>query len=449
MLGILRRPGLGAEIARGGAGVIVVAVANRVVLLLTAILLARLLGPDGYGQYSYALAWALLLAVLAKLGSRELLIREIATYQLRGNWDRILGLLRRATQVVTAVSVLVGAALAGVVLAFADRLGADRVATLLWASILAPTLALATVRAAALKGFRRVVAGKAQEQIVGPAILLVAVAAYWLGDWPLDAPTVMSLHVAGTMVAFATGVILLRRALPPQVAVATATYEDRRWLGSALPLAVLGGARLVHRQTDIVMLGLFLAAADVGIYRTAVTGSLLVILATDAVVDQLSPYAARLHARGDTERLRRLVTSSTRAMTLTAMPLAVAFVLAGDRILSVVFGPEYATGHAALAILGVAQMLSVAAGPAPMLLNMSGHERSTARSFTISALFNVALNAVLIPVAGTIGAAVATAVSLLSWNLLLWREVRGKLGIDSSVFGLHPRTGLRGPISGR
>src|SRR5262249_33705986 len=47
------------------------------------ILLARTLGTQGFGAYSYAYAWTVLLSVPAILGMDQLLIREIAAYRLQ------------------------------------------------------------------------------------------------------------------------------------------------------------------------------------------------------------------------------------------------------------------------------------------------------------------------------------------------------------------------------
>jgi O-antigen/teichoic acid export membrane protein len=52
-----------------------------------------------------------------------------------------------------------------------------------------------------------------------------------------------------------------------------------------------------------------------------------------------------------------------------------------------------------------------------------------------SAALNVLLNALLIPRFGVLGAATATAVTNLIWNLVLLRSVRTVLKIDSTALG--------------
>ena len=101
-----------------------------------------------------------------------------------------------------------------------------------------------------------------------------------------------------------------------------------------------------------------------------------------------------------------------------------------------VFGEEYADGRIALAILCVGQLTNALVGSVGFLLNMTGNERDVAKGFAIAAIINIALNLVLIPLFGIEGAAFATAVSMMVWNVLLYRQARAKLGIDSSVMSI-------------
>jgi len=64
---------------------------------------------------------------------------------------------------------------------------------------------------------------------------------------------------------------------------------------------------------------------------------------------------------------------------------------------------------------------------------MTGHERQTAYGMSVAAVVNIFLNILLIPRFGMFGAAIATACSIVIWNILLWHAVRKHLGINSLV----------------
>ena len=111
----------------------------------------------------------------------------------------------------------------------------------------------------------------------------------------------------------------------------------------------------------------------------------------------------------------------------------------GDSIIRVtfVFGAAYGGSGAALGILAIGQLCDAAFGSVVFLLNMTGHERDTVRGLSIGVVVNALLNLALIPLFGINGAAAATALTLLIWNVLLWRAVRRRLGIDSTALGLR------------
>jgi len=75
-------------------------------------------------------------------------------------------------------------------------------------------------------------------------------------------------------------------------------------------------------------------------------------------------------------------------------------------------------------------------GSVGALLNMTGHERDTLRGVAIAAVANVVLGLALIPLFGLEGAALATAATLIIWNLLLRQAVWGRIRIETMAFSL-------------
>jgi O-antigen/teichoic acid export membrane protein len=86
-----------------------------------------------------------------------------------------------------------------------------------------------------------------------------------------------------------------------------------------------------------------------------------------------------------------------------------------------------------LLILLVGQVVNAGCGPVAQLLNMTGYEKYTLRGVGVSTILNVVLNVILIPKYGIAGAAVASALTLVGWNLILVYFVARELGINSSV----------------
>ncbi|MGH2542589.1 MAG: polysaccharide biosynthesis C-terminal domain-containing protein, partial [Ardenticatenaceae bacterium] len=171
-----------------------------------------------------------------------------------------------------------------------------------------------------------------------------------------------------------------------------------------------------------------------------VQGATLVAFTLTAANMVLAPYIAQLYAAGDNTRLQHMVTRGAQVILLTALPVAGTFIFFGEPILASVFGDAYRAGAAALAILCLGQLVNAGAGSVGLILNMTGHERDTAVGVAAAAAANLILNLILIPRFGIEGAAVATAVSLATWNVLLCRRVYRRVGIRSAAFHFSPVT---------
>nr|MDA3878674.1 polysaccharide biosynthesis C-terminal domain-containing protein [Halothiobacillus sp.] len=266
-------------------------------------------------------------------------------------------------------------------------------------------------------------------------LVLVGVGSLFLLAPALRQPQyAMAAQLAAAGVVLLVGGWMLSRSLPTASRTEPVEYQSLHWLKSALPFTLIGGAGLINNQADIIMLGWFGSAAEVGIYHVAVQGATLVAFGLQVANAVMAPHFARLYTLGDMDKLQRLVTASARVVLLVALPLALAFVFAGGTIVTWVFGEGFAASHLPLAILALGQLANVAFGSVGFLLNMTGNERHTARVLWQTALLNVVLNGLLIPFYGMVGAAVASAVSLLTWNALLFVCVGKNLGVTSFAF---------------
>jgi O-antigen/teichoic acid export membrane protein len=407
----------------------------------TAVLLARMLGAEGYGIYAYAFALVTLLAMPAKAGLPQLVVRETARGVANGRPDLVSGVWRWCGRFTAVLSLLL-AAIAWLVLWWGgERVGGVYASTLLWAVALTPLAALGNLRGAALRGLRRIVQGQLPEFVLTPGLFLALLAGVALAGGGLTPPLAMALHVAAAAAAFVAGAWMLWRFAPTAVRSAAAAYEGRAWLASAVPLAFVSGMQLVNHHTSILMLGIFLAPAEVGIFRVAVQTAALAAFGLQVVASVMGPRIAEVYAHGERKRLQRLATGAARVGLAFNLALTAVFLVVGPWLLPMLFGEPFAAAYVPLVILLCGQLINSVTGLVASLLNMTGHERDTARGVAVGAGVNVLLNLLLVPSFGLLGAAVATAVSLVTWNVLLWFAVRRRLGVDSSAVGrLAPRT---------
>jgi len=434
LLTLTKGNGLRAQLVRGGLGSVVVKLFGMGLSLAVVIVLARALGPEGYGVYAYVFALVSLLAIPAQFGLPALVVRETAKAQAGADWSALTGVWWWAGVVAGGLSLLLAVIGGLVAWLFTDRFTGAQLATFAWALVLVPGLVLSRLVGGGLRGLCHVVAGQLPDLVLRPGLLLAFVLVALGLHGAVTSSGTMALHALAAGLALLAGAVLLYRARPGESRGVTARYRHRAWAASALPLGFIAGMQVINTQADILMLGLFTDAEQVGIYRVAVQGAMLVAFGLAAVNMVVAPQFARMHAQDQRDQLQRLATASARAALAIAVPAVLVFVLFGPALLRTVVGSGYVSGATPLVILALGQLVNAGMGSVGVLLSMTDHERAFARGLALGAVFNVAANLVLIPLWGMNGAALATSMTFVIWNSLLASEVAKRLGINSTAF---------------
>jgi len=401
-------------------------------VFLSTVILARMLGPADYGVYSYVYALISLLSVPSEFGLPTLVIRETASGMARQDYAAVQGVWRWSGRMTAIISLSLVCLTGIAVWLFKEPLAGRRLETFAWALALVPLIALGDLRGAALRGLNRIVAGQLPEFLLRPGFyVLFLLGSMLLSAFSFTAPVAMALYVAASALAFGIGAWLLWRVTPDMVRQAAPRFENRAWLLSALPLAFIGGMTLINQQASILLQGFFLPDSDIGIFRVATQVSLLASIGLMAINMVLAPRFAALYAQGEMVKLQRLVTSSVRVILVFNLVITIVFVVLGKPFLSQVFGVSYEAAYIPLLILLGGQLVNSGVGSVGLLLNMTHHERETAKGMLLAAVLNVTFNLIFIPKWGIIGSSIANVISLIAWNVLLWWLVRKKLHINS------------------
>ena len=112
--------------------------------------------------------------------------------------------------------------------------------------------------------------------------------------------------------------------------------------------------------------------------------------------------------------------------------MAAFVVLLSDQLLSL-FGAEFEGGETALIILVAGQLIFAATGIAGTVLVMTGHESLLARGALVTAIANVALNAILIPPLGLEGAALSSTVAVAAGSACFVYYARRRARVPASA----------------
>jgi O-antigen/teichoic acid export membrane protein len=337
---------------------------------------------------------------------------------------------------VLGLSILI--AIAGVVLVWslADMINREQAIVFSIAFASLPLFSLCRLRESSLRALKKVVQSELLMMVIRPLLLGLLVIFLFLATqrYP-KALHAMGCNFMSLVMIFVIGTLLLYRELPKAVFQTQPEYSYKEWLKVSLPLLLIAGMHIILKRTDIVMLGLLRSARDAGVYSAATRVSNLLVFGLMAVNTMLGPMTSEFFHTDRNNELQKIVRFAARGIFSFTLIVGILLVLLGKYILSL-FGEPFVVAYIPLLILLVGQMVNSLAGPVALIMTMTGHQNQTGIIFAVTSILNVVLNALLIPIMGILGAAIATASVMVFRNTILLIYVQKKIGLNPTVFKL-------------
>jgi len=190
---------------------------------------------------------------------------------------------------------------------------------------------------------------------------------------------------------------------------------------------------LINYQADIIMIGYFLTATDVGYYAVAVGLSKFFWVIPQAVQTITYPATSEYWGKNNHSALQSMIDKSMRYTTCALFPIGLGVVFFANEIITLIYGDVFVYSVLPLQILVVGTVIYGIAGKAiGGSTSAIGRPDINLKVIFISAFVNIILNLLLIPRFGIIGAAIATAVSwcIVSVLFTIWCIKLFSLKID-------------------
>jgi O-antigen/teichoic acid export membrane protein len=203
---------------------------------------------------------------------------------------------------------------------------------------------------------------------------------------------------------------------PLKTFVPSTAVSSKAILKRSAPMAISAASFLLMQSMDVLMLKQFDNYAAVAIYSVAVKLTLLLSVALASVNAVLAPKIAEDYNRSDHTALALKIKKATRLIFLSTAPAIVVLALSAEWILTW-FGPEYSAAKTPLHILLLGQVVNTLCGSVGVYLNMTSKQKAFQWIVASGLVLNIALNVYLIPKYGMNGAAWATALSMMGWNI--------------------------------
>lgn len=202
------------------------------------------------------------------------------------------------------------------------------------------------------------------------------------------------------------------------------------------PMLFASSFALILTWADTIMLSIFSSNSDIGIYNVAQRIATLIGVSLIAVNSIAAPKFVENYVQDDIIGLKKIVQKSTLMIFIMSLPIFFIYVIVPKFVLSF-FGDEFTTSSSitVLVILSIGQLINAFSGSVGYIMQMTDNEKKFQNTILIAALLNLALNLILIPISGVIGAAIASLISMVFWNLKLVLFIRRKFGFWT-IFGI-------------
>jgi O-antigen/teichoic acid export membrane protein len=184
------------------------------------------------------------------------------------------------------------------------------------------------------------------------------------------------------------------------------------------PLAIGASLILLMSNLDVLMIGYFLQSNDVGFYRSVQPLRQITHFVLQSFVFLFLPLATTFYSRGEHDQLRRLYTTASKWVAVLTLPFVLVFSLFAGDVVRVFFGIEYLPGAPALSILTAGLFFNALVGPNGAMIQALNQSKLEMYAAIVGVVVNIVLNVVLIPQFGIVGAAVATVVGYVMFNIV-------------------------------
>ena len=388
--------------------------------IVLALVIARLRGPDWYGNLTTYLFISGVGATIGAMGIPNTLAKYVSELKGSANTHAAILFSRRQIKAVTR-SGLVAAfgVLAVMALLFLGK-GYDDVPSLVVIALSVPITILfssATQLSVGLQDFKSVlvatVVSKAFLVVVGLTVVL------------LNFPLFVYLSVLTTSTAI--GAILQFRAsrifrsekdtgiLPVDIESRAKGYGRALWINSVLDL-------VVWQQSGVFFLWLFVGSSYAGQFSIAYTLTYVLIgLLSGSIVLSLFPEFSKLYGGGDAQRGHSTFRVGFKANTLLVAPVATFLVLGGSSLAAILFGAEFDQAGEVIFLLAISSGFVAIGGLATSFGYAQEKHFSWMKIALASSVLAIALFLVMVPLMGLLGAVIVQAcVQVLGISIVLY-----------------------------
>lgn len=366
--------------------------------------LARSIGTEGMGKYTFALTMGSVFVIFMDIGLGTLLTREVAKHKdsLQSTFNRFFS-LKIVAIAFSLLAFIVTIHFSEAIFTNIDTLDVQLM-YIAAAIIVFDTLAFTAF--SVMRALQRL-GQEAIAIVIYQATVISAGIAAIINGFPLT--VVLSALLLGSLLQCAFMWSAVRRETQLTFTFQFAWDDAKKLLALAAPFAISGIIFKLNGSVDGIMLKILKGDDAAGIYGLAFKLTFALMVVPGAFATSYYPAMSE-YFKTAKEKMGPVFSRALRYMALLSFPIAAGTIVLGDNLIQLIW-PEFEQAIPALIVFMLALPFLFANYPIGNLLNAANLQRRNTAQMCVALLVNIALNAVLIPLYDVLGAAIAQLVS--------------------------------------
>ena len=419
---------------RGSALLLVGSVLGSGVDFLAQIILVRYLTKSEYGAWTYALAIVALFASLAGFEMRQVVARFVPRYLERGETEKLRGAVRLAFSVILGLGGTIAIAMIVLISLGGFRPTSDPASLrlLVIMAFLVPIQASDSLFNGLFAAFGATRTIFVRQSLIAPGLRLAVVASLVISG--ADVTFLAIAYMLATFAGMLLYVVAFRGLVRSAGAIgkhAVSVIPAREMFSFAIPLLTSTIVWILMETSDAVLLGYFFDADAVANFRVVLPLARMNLLVAATFGVLYLSQAAKAYEGDDRAELQDLYWRTTLWMTVLTFPILLITVSFAPSVTVGLYGEAYRSSAPILALLAVGYFFNTALGFNGTTLKVHNQLRYMVVVDTSMAVVNVAVNLILIPRLGPLGAAIGTSATLMLHNILKQVGLRRYTSIDA------------------
>lgn len=390
----------------------VVSIFNTAVSIFTTSIIAKSIGPELYGRYTFGLSYILFFSVLSNLGIESLFIREAARD------EKNIELIRDIFPFKILLSILN----IGVILVSVHLLNYPE-ETINVIYVLCIGLFFQVLYESLLSVYRSLekmyVIGLASLVFRFLTALIIAFSVYsGIGFWGI----VSAFSLGNASIFF--GLLLFSYR---DLGISCSRFKPEMWLTlvkQGFPFYASALLTMVYSRISILMLSKITSELEVGLYMAAVTLVEGLYFIPTAFTSSIFPAFSRMHG-GAADTFKSTYEKTTKFLIILTVGISVGTILVSEKVILLIFGAEFIRSAEVLKIFIFFWVFSFFSQTQSTVLFSIRKEAAQVKIMALACLVNISLNVMLIRSYGILGAAyssvITEAVVVAVINAVLWK----------------------------